>query len=175
MKNILLYTLGIMLLGMTGFNGNLAEAAGPTGWNQTLKCDTSCPRFTILKNWDYMAVLDKETGLVWEQSPDSTTRTWSNAHTYCNDLAVSNRKGWRLPTFQELSSLVDTSQTNPSIPIANPFGIVENNYYWSATGSTDAGNEAWALNFSDSTSAEDTKSTSYYVWCVRGGSGVDLQ
>jgi len=67
MKNILRYTLGIMVLGIVGMNGNFSEAASiPDGWSQKLKCEKSCSRFQVLKSWDDAAVLDKETGLVWE-------------------------------------------------------------------------------------------------------------
>jgi hypothetical protein len=63
----------ITLLGMVGF----AEAAPPLpSWSQKLKCENNCPRFTVLKSWDNEAVLDKETGLVWEQSPDTSHKAF---------------------------------------------------------------------------------------------------
>jgi hypothetical protein len=182
MKNTFLYLVGIMALGILGFGGVQAEAAsGNIGWSQKLKCDTlkSCPRFVVLKAWENLAVLDKETGLVWEQTLDTTTRNWANAHNYCNTLVVSNRMGWRLPTFQELAGLIDRSQSSPVLPFGHPFsnvvGSIADSLYWTATASASNSLSAWTIRFIDSESGPSPKTNTFYVWCVRGGSGVDAQ
>ena len=50
------------------------------------------------------AVLDKETGLVWEKSPATTAGTSSSARSTCANKAVGGRKGWRLPSMPELAT-----------------------------------------------------------------------
>jgi hypothetical protein len=134
-------------------------------------------RFTVLNAFNKEAVLDKETGLVWEISPTATAVDWFDAHLACNTKAISNRMGWRVPTIQELTSLVDPSTTNPSLPANHPFQNVSG-AYWAAT--TDASNNtsAWEVNFTTGNVATLGKVNAVpAVWCVRGqaGSGVDAQ
>jgi hypothetical protein len=115
-------------------------------------------------------VLDKETGLVWEKSPDTTTRTWANAISYAYNKNVGGRKGWRLPTVEELASLVDLTQSNPAIPSGHPFTNVQLSGYWSAT--TVAGT-AWDVYFHNGNVSYSIEPVPLYVWCVRGGHGYD--
>lgn len=61
-----------------------------------------CLSSTTRRSWT------KRQGFVWEQSPKSLARTWSQAHSSCNDLSLGNRKGWRLITAQE-----DTFEPSP--------------------------------------------------------------
>ncbi len=133
-------------------------------------------RFIVLSSFNGEAVRDTETGLVWEQSPDTTTRTWINAQ-ICNIRTVGNRKGWRLPTIQELASLVDPTQANPALPPGHQtiFSNVQSSFYWSATTKADNTSLAWGLNFSGGDVFEQNKVSLFFAWCVRGGQGVDPQ
>lgn len=79
------------------------------------------------------AVLDKETGLVWAKSPTSDVTTWFGALEYCAGLVLGGRKGWRLPTIEELASLVDPANKSPALPSGHPFTNIQNGYYWSAS------------------------------------------
>lgn len=148
----------------------------PPSWDQTLP---SATRFIVLSNMGSNAVLDRETGLVWQKSPDSTARTWFGAQQHCGLLSVGNRKGWRLPTVQELASLVDDDPANtssPRLPPGHPFQGVQSSTYWSATSSAGIDGFAWALSFSSGdVFSAGGKGQSVFVWCVRGGQGVDPQ
>jgi hypothetical protein len=79
-------------------------------------------------------VLDTKTGLIWARNanPAGKMLKWGDAITYCQNLTLGNLKGWRLPTKEELSSLVDPSQTVPALPSGHPF-INVNVTYWSST------------------------------------------
>jgi hypothetical protein len=141
-------------------------------WDQTLACATlaSCPRFIVLSNFGGEAVLDRETGLVWEQSPWTLTANWFNASIQCSILhSAGGRYGWRLPTIQELTSL-------KPLPAGHPFSNVQSNAYWSATSAAVDTSTAWAGGPNVGT-LRDSKAgpTLYHYWCVRGGSGVDPQ
>jgi hypothetical protein len=130
-------------------------------------------RFSVLSQFGNEAVFDKETGRVWEKSPDSTTRNWVNALAHCYTLEIGGRKGWRLPTIEELASLVDTSQAAPTLPASHPFENVQSSFYWSATTNALDTGLAWGVNFSSGVVLSGVKASSFFVWCVRGGQGID--
>jgi hypothetical protein len=147
-------------------------------WDQQI---APAQRFIVLSNWSNAAVLDRETGLVWERSPHDAARIgWFDAIAGCEALAVANRLGWRLPSVQELTSLVDPTQATPSLPAGNPFqGIASflGSVYWTAgTVETDA-DAAKAVDFSNGSITQIAKFQPVPLqgarsWCVRGGSAV---
>ena len=189
MKHKLFRSLALMVLAWLGFAANPAgavtTAAGPyyanPSWDQQLPAST---RFIVLSNWidvDHSsggaAVLDRETGLVWEQSPSASQFTWELAQIHCNSLRTGGRLGWRLPTLQELASLVDTSVSppGPTLPSGHPFSNVQPSFYSSATTYATVTSDAWAVVFDGSGATFGFKVTPLFVWCVRGGQGVDPQ
>ena len=110
---------GAVVIALVGGTTGLAGAQnGPyyavPSWDQTLACPTenNCPRFIVVMSGE--AVLDRETGLVWERSPAiQALLPWQAAQATCNRRLVGNRKGWRLPTIQDLASLIDPSVASP--------------------------------------------------------------
>ena len=160
-------------------------AVGPyyatPSWDQKLQCDTqaTCPRFIVLSNWNSEAVLDRETGLVWDRSPVASGFIWSSAVSTCVARTTGNRFGWRLPTVNELASLFDPSATNvPFLPSGHPFNGLPtgSTSFWTVTPGTEAGtghrNVGYALSAggpSFSVSHVSTDTFPLGVWCVRGG------
>jgi hypothetical protein len=144
----------------------------PPAWSQ--KIPAVADRFTIVL--DGAGVLDKETGLVWERIPDTTLRTWNDAVTYCYSKTVGDRKGWRLPTIEELASLLDPTQgtqNNPALPNGHPFQNVQRSGYWSTTTRSSSANEAWGLYFYPGGVGTSDKAINFCSWCLRGGHGHD--
>ncbi len=92
------------------------------------------------------AVLDRETGLIWEKSPSTDNMDWNNAVYYAYNKKVGGRKGWKLPTVEELLSLVDTSNS-PTLSSGHPFESVQRALYWLATTDTEDVGEAWHVDF----------------------------
>jgi hypothetical protein len=185
-KQMLAATL--VLLGALVFTTTLVGAQtvsnGPyyatPSWDQKLQCDTqaTCPRFIVLSNWNSDAVLDRETGLVWERSPGTGPQTWLFAQVHCTqNLTLGNRRGWRLPTIQELASLVDPSvgSPGPALPAGHPFTNVQSSTYWSATTYSNNADVAWFVDFSNGGVNTVDKPSAFFAWCVRGGQGVDPQ
>jgi hypothetical protein len=111
----LVRAVGVAMLGALAFAGAaLAEISEPgpyyslPSWDQQFPAST---RWVILSNWGTppnAAVLDRETGLVWQQTPYTDTDDWYGALTDCQLLSTTGgRLGWRLPALEELLTLVD--------------------------------------------------------------------
>lgn len=188
MKRRLIHTLGFIASAMFAFAASPAAAQttanGPyyatPSWDQKLQCDTqaTCPRFIVLSNWGSAAVLDRETGLVWEKSPDATPSTWLSAQDACVRKNVGGRRGWKLPSIQELASLVDGDPANtssPRLPPGHPFTNVQADVYWSATTNASSTTTAWFVFFGIGNVGRSTKFDQDFAWCVRGGPGGDPQ
>lgn len=141
-------------------------------WDQTLQSST---RFIVLSNFAGQAVLDRETGIVWEKSPtDFVGFTWAQAQSHCATKSVGNRRGWKLPSIQELASLMDPSAT-PTLPAGHPFTVSVTSIYWSSTTYSPNNAAAWIVFFGNGASTFEAKTNGFSVWCARGGSGVDAQ
>ena len=116
-------------------------------------------------------MLDKETGLVWEQSPGTFSDNWSFARGSCLNKGVGGRLGWRLPSVAELASLVDPSVAfpGPTLPAGHPFSTVTGDFYWSATKTADFPGSAFGVFFQGGTSvAVGFTENIGKIWCVRG-------
>jgi hypothetical protein len=148
-------------------------------WDRRI--DKAQRRFKLLNEFNTEAVLDKETRLVWERKPSNNVVAWPNARLLCAQKAVGGRGGWRLPTFNELASLVDPAVIDLTIPrlqAGHPFLDIQAASYWSATAFADEPGFALVVNFafvagSDAPIGVNDANTSggqYHVWAVRGGS-----
>ena len=128
------------------------------------------------------AVFDGETGLVWQAQANNGAADLTDALNYCRDLVIANRKGWRVPTAPELSSLVDMAGTSGKVPDGNPFsGILMSSGsprypYWTTTSdATTPGNVTivefvnGALQGWSPTPGTPGSVALEQVWCVRAG------
>lgn len=52
-------------------------------------------------------VLDDNTGLVWQQTPQNARLQYADAIAYCEALDLGGRTDWRVPSIKELYSLAD--------------------------------------------------------------------
>ena len=154
------------------------------GTDQTVKwIDAENPRFAIYDSdtpgdeTDDI-VLDKETGLVWERYPSTTALNWYLSCTQCYKMELGGRKGWRLPTLEELYSLVHLNDGTPKLPYGHPFINIQPQSYWSATlhsydfAINNRPERAWFVNFGNGdANVYERNSSEPFVWCVRGGTG----
>ena len=133
-------------------------------------------RFVILPAFNNEAVLDKETGLVWEKSPQTASARWSVARRTCAEKNVGGQKGWRLPFLPELQSLVDPSiaPPGPTLPAGHPFLSVQSSVYWSETRVGDNPSGAWAVHFGlGGGTVFINWAHAVQAWCVHGGMKMD--
>ena len=116
---------------------------GQTKCYNTSGAEITCPQpgdnfygqdaeYVKARSYTYLGngiVRDNVTGLEWQQDTAPGTYTWQEALDYCDGLSLGSHDDWRLPTLQELSSLVDSSRINPAIdPLFNTVA----SSYWSS-------------------------------------------
>ncbi len=121
---------------------------------------------------DNLAVLDRETGLVWERFPDLINIAWTGAPWYCNSKKVGGRYGWRLPSIEQLISLIDDAETGARLPQGHPFKGIHydpNNGYWTSTTYESKPSYAVLVQFTEAPLGMAFKEKGRNVWCVRGG------
>jgi Protein of unknown function (DUF1566) len=188
MKASRIKLLGILAAGLVAVLAEPASAQlsttanGPyyatPSWDQKFATN----RFVILANWNSEAVLDRETGVVWQRAPDPATLDLTDAIHACNTKNIGNRLGWRLPTIQELASLVDPSIPTPglALPAGHPFVGVQSTFSIFFSGTRIAVGAVWSLDFDNISSNNGVFGSSVgggfaRAWCVRGGQGPDIQ
>lgn len=119
------------------------------------------------------AVLDKKTGLTWAKNANiaAGTKTWLEAMRYPQNLVIGHRKGWRLPTVEELSSLLDRHRSNPALPDGHPFENVKSAFffYWSSTTYEGDSSRAWVVGMNIGKVTDHLKVFDSCVWPVLGG------
>lgn len=116
-------------------------------------------------------VLDRLTGLVWTRCADLANRwtTWDDAFEVVAELNRSHsggRSSWRLPTINELESLVDASTHTPALPRSQPFQDVQE-AYWSST--TSAFEPDWCMAlymYKGAVGVGQKKDENFSVWAV---------
>ncbi|MCP4711163.1 MAG: DUF1566 domain-containing protein [Planctomycetes bacterium] len=147
----------------------------PPTWSQVLPASE---RFEEVMGGE--AVLDKETGLVWTRQAFHAggSQDWLFAWNYGNILSIAGRKGWRLPTIDELLSLLDMTQSNPALPggYEDHFENVQNQPYWTSTTHPNCTwvpgecQRAYVVDVSDGIIIIRHKGNgAAFIWPVRGG------
>ncbi len=155
----------------------------PSNEAGNLGCDSS--RFKCL--WPdpsqgvSQAVLDRETGLVWQRSVANDPADWPTSRRYCANLTLADRMGWRLPSTAEISSLVVPNGDSAGLPTSHPFlnvvsgmAVYANTWFVAGLGEVITNNTTgiriMRLTFNGASTAftDVVPNTGLRRWCVRG-------
>jgi hypothetical protein len=174
------FMLGLLAAGFlagAALSANSVWAASGVGpyfpepaWDRKLPASL---RFYVLTDWNNAAVLDKETGLVWERTVSGGQ--WEVARNYCASQTTGSRTGWRLPSLHELNSLFDPSALGGylALPSGHPFINFPPGTYWSATLDAANPNAAWMVDFNGGGAVTtDLIVNGHFGVCVRGASNA---
>ncbi len=145
-------------------------AAGEAYYGQDAQYSGKSPSYTLSS--DGMTVVDDNTGLTWQRSPDTDRDgdvdiddelTWTQAQAYPATLNAEKYGGyddWRLPSIKELYSLIDFSGTDPSgYEGADTSGLVpfiDTTYFDFAYGDTNAGKRVIDAQYASDTLSVST-------------------
>ena len=100
---------------------------------------------------------------------------------YCENMELGGKKGWRLPTRDELIALLDTSQSEPALPEGHPFlkikdlatatgsGRSGGYQYWTSTIFEDDNERVWMVSFKAGYVMDSLKLLDLTIWPVRDG------
>lgn len=144
---------------------------------------------TSVYNIENQTWFDEDTGLMWQVKIDASEEhgrlQWNDIFKYCDSKNLEHFAGfndWRIPTFEELLTLV-TEESHP-----NSYGYDEESYikkpllysmsmkygrFWSGTSNPVDNNKAYGVNFnrkrenSKSKNGDKEKFKARYVRCVR--------
>ncbi|MBU4151377.1 MAG: DUF1566 domain-containing protein [Proteobacteria bacterium] len=150
---------------------------------------------TFATGW--VATRDNVTGLVWAiKSDDGGLHDKDNTYTWCNASQAANvtipgvcgngtdtkaflqavntakyagHADWRLPTPQELQSLVHYGKYSPAIDSVF-FANIQTALYWTSAPVASGGGGVWGVDFLDGYVYAEAAENEFSVMCVRGGS-----
>ena len=126
---------------------------------------------------------DNLTGLIWLKNANCfEMMNWENAILVAKslkngdcgpnpDLILTDRSSagdWRLPTMDELCTLIDFSRRDPALPIDHLFLNIPSGYHWSSTTLENCSSLAWIVYIESGTTCyENIKNRAGYVLPVR--------
>lgn len=113
-------------------------------------------------------VVDNDTGLMWQQAGSSQFKSYQKALGYAQELNQGRFGGfnnWRLPTKEELMSLIEPYEQSNGLYI-NPIFDDSGSLYW--TSDKASSRRAWVISFYSGDADERLFDGDYcYVRCVR--------
>ncbi len=107
-------------------------------------------------------VLDKKHHKIYYDAKSLGQMTYDDAVKTCEKLAYLGYTNWRLPTKEEMRSLLELSRHG--VTVKHAFRNIQKDIYWSAT--KDGDKEAWYFDFDLGRYFVDDRHKKYRVICV---------
>ncbi|MBR6422590.1 DUF1566 domain-containing protein [bacterium] len=85
---------------------------------------------------------DTETNLTWSARTSSTTKTWGSAKSYCDNLTEDGYSDWRLPTIDELKTLLIASRVSANCQVSETNNCLSYSSCWSCSTCTQTGTQS---------------------------------
>ncbi len=168
--------LGEICTGQTKCYNNSSSITCPTStsadfYGQDAQYRSKCiaQSFTVQTLSSQKVILDNNTGLMWQQTMPTSTYTWEDAGSYCSDLTYAGYSDWRLPTPQELLTIVANNIYDPAINTSY-FPDTPSQAFWSSAPSLNdtSGNSAWSVVFKEGKTDGHYNHIDLNIRCVRG-------
>lgn len=108
-------------------------------------------------------VLDSKNKKIYYDSTPSQKMDFDSAVAYCQDMNYLGYSDWRLPSKDELKSLLELSRSH--ISIKHAFQNIQKGIYWSST--QDRHKDAYYVDFDLGRYSTATYEHKFYVICVK--------
>ena len=112
--------------------------------------ETKNPSATLSKerfiDCDDGTIKDTKTGLMWQKEGSQERLNYAGAENFVAELNKEQYPDWRIPTREELESILDLTKHDPAI---DPIFKCESAGYWSSTPYAGYTSDAWVVSFGD--------------------------
>ena len=119
---------------------------------------------------------DPDTGLIWQKQIFIKEYNWQEAKNYCQNLSLAGYNDWRLPSIDELKSILTeeayknlrsyTGKTYIKQPLLNSM-TMKYQWFWSSTNYKEDLSKAWVVGFGIGNDSWGYRTSIYYVRCVK--------
>lgn len=107
-------------------------------------------------------VLDQKDHKIYYDAQPSPKMNYDDAVKYCEKMDYLGYTSWRVPSKEEMRSLLELSRRN--ITVKHAFKNIQEGIYWSST--TDRRDDAWYFDFDLGRYSTAEKNKHFYVLCV---------
>lgn len=94
-----------------------------------------------------LTVIDSKTGLEWIAKPLNGEFNHADAITACAELDFAGHSDWRLPTREELLSIVDITRHEPAIDTTAFPEFPKSGWFWTSDLCAWSSASAWLVDF----------------------------